>query len=77
MTGPASVNVDVDAMQKGADDFLVKPFSQARLQTTLQNALKTKSLEAEVASFKQRSTRSTFHGFIGKSAAMKGVYRLI
>ena len=77
MTAQASVKTAVEAMQKGADDFLVKPFSQARLATTIVNAMKTKSLEQEVASFKDRSQRNTFHGFIGKSPAMRGVYRLI
>ncbi|MCL1477506.1 MAG: response regulator [Marinobacter sp.] len=40
MTAHGSVDVAVEAMQRGANDFLTKPFDRARLRVTLTKALK-------------------------------------
>lgn len=72
-----SVNMSVEAMRAGADDFLVKPFSGSRLRTTLSNVLKTQTLQTQVSQLKVKNKRGSFHGFIGSSKSMQGVYRLI
>lgn len=77
ISGHGSVNMSVEAMRAGADDFLVKPFSGGRLRTTLSNVLKTQTLQTQVSQLKTKKERGTFHGFIGSSKPMQGVYRLI
>ena len=72
-----SVSMSVEAMRAGADDFLVKPFSSSRLKTTLANVLKTQTLQSQISQLKSRKERGLFHGFVGSSKPMQGVYRLI
>ncbi len=47
MTGNASVESAVEALRKGAYDYLRKPFDFAELLNTIQNALSQKQLEIE------------------------------
>lgn len=72
-----SVDVAVEAMQRGAYDFIVKPFSAPRLLTTLANALEHKKLVTEVTELRQVIGRDRFYQFIGQSPAMQAVYRII
>ena len=48
MTAYGSVDTAVEAMKRGAVDFLTKPVNLERLEVLLQRALKTKTLEIEV-----------------------------
>lgn len=75
-TGKASLNIAVQAMQAGADDFLAKPFNAERLQVTLENVLQKKHLERLVNTYKDIN-RISFSGFIGNSAEMQAVYQMI
>lgn len=50
-TGVNDVHVGVQAMQKGADDYLVKPFQIDLVVTSLQRALRKKCLEREVENY--------------------------
>ncbi|MGE3622699.1 MAG: sigma-54-dependent transcriptional regulator [Bdellovibrionales bacterium] len=72
-----SVDVAVEAMRRGAFDYIVKPFPSARLSVTLRNALERHDLSAEVAEWRQAVGQSRFHGFVGQSPAMQSVYRII
>ncbi|EKV31996.1 two-component system response regulator LuxO [Caenispirillum salinarum AK4] len=76
-TAYGSIGMAVEAMQAGADDFLVKPFNADRLKVTLENALERQTLKAQVQELKDDFGRATFHGFIGASLAMQSVYRII
>lgn len=76
-TGHGSVDVAVDLMRQGADDFLEKPISADRLRTTIGNHLERQSLKSELNNIKSSCNRENFHGFIGKSMAMQTVYRII
>ncbi len=76
VTGHGSVNLAVDAMRAGAFDFIEKPFSPERLVITLRNALERQRLSALVESYKE-GARDSYHGFIGASPAMRGVYHII
>ena len=74
MTAQGSVQLAVEAMREGAFDFLMKPFNAERLRTTVRNALERRPAElAEPA----RANRDGFAGFIGRSAAMEAVYRML
>ena len=77
VTAHGSVDVAVELMQLGADDFLEKPFAADRLLVTLDNALQKRQLEHLVDSYREDFGRDRFHGFIGSSLPMQAVYRII
>ena len=77
ITATGSVGLAVEAMRRGAYDFLVKPFTGERLIVTARNALKRLDLERLVDSYREDLGRSHYHGFIGSSHAMQAVYRII
>lgn len=80
VTADGSLNRAIAAMRLGAYDFLVKPVSGTRLLSTVGNAAE-QSGSAEPPSKPAADTalseEDTFHGFIGKSPAMKAVFRTI
>lgn len=79
VTADGSLNRAISAMRLGAYDFLVKPVSGTRLLSTVGNASEQKGSAPEVSTAPAERTRDaeSFHGFIGKSPAMKSVYRTI
>jgi DNA-binding NtrC family response regulator len=76
MTAHGSVRRAVEAMQAGAEDFLVKPFDQNRLITTLRNQLEKHRLASVLQSYRDKD-RPGLVGMIGRSLAMQAVYRTI
>lgn len=52
-TGVDDVRVGVQAMQGGADDYLVKPFEEGAVITSLHRALEKKRLEREVENYRE------------------------
>jgi two-component system repressor protein LuxO len=77
MTAHGSINVAVEAMQAGADDFLVKPFQPERLLTTLRNGLEKRRLERLVKTISPTAGGDRFEGFIGADLTMQALYRMI
>jgi two-component system repressor protein LuxO len=81
VTSHGSVNMAVEAMQAGANDFLVKPFSTDRLRVTVKNLLETHRLTRQVQLLTQDLDASSggkgYFGFTGSSPIMRGVYRTI
>lgn len=66
-----------DAMRAGAFDFIIKPASAERLQTSIKNALRTVALEAEIRRLSQKQAQClSFRDLATKSAAMDRVVRL-
>lgn len=51
-TGVADVRVGVQAMKRGADDYLIKPFDMDVVLTSLNRALEKKKLEREVKNYR-------------------------
>ncbi len=76
ITAHGSVNIAVEAMQAGAYDFIVKPFSADRLLVTVRNALESQRLLRLVDNLKD-AARDGHHGFIGSSLPMQAIYRII
>ncbi len=76
-TANAALTVAVEAVRLGAFDYLVKPFSAARLATTVTNALSNTELKREVETFRRTVEHSGFGDFIGRSLPMQRVYRTI
>jgi two-component system, repressor protein LuxO len=77
ITANGSINVAVEAMREGANDFIVKPFTKARLAVTLSNSLEKRALAAQLRSVRARLDRERFFGFIGASTVMQALYRTI
>lgn len=77
ITAHGSVEIAVSAMQKGAFDFLLKPFSANRLRTTVTNALNNRKLVQIVKTFEEAVPNYASETFIGQSSAMKAIYHMI
>ncbi|KIE20646.1 LuxR family transcriptional regulator [Vibrio sinaloensis] len=76
-TAHGSVNVAVSLVQKGAKDFLEKPINADRLKTSINLHLQQVKLEHLVEDIEAKFDRNRFHGFIGSSLPMQGVYKII
>lgn len=78
MSGNVSIDTAVEAIKRGAIDFLSKPFDFARLREILETerqeiARRLRLLAQEARLLEDRE----FCGMIGRSAAMLGVFALI
>lgn len=84
ITAHGTINIAVEAMREGAYDFIVKPFTAARLQVTVKNALsqyalvhEVKNLVREVKQLRSALDQESYFDFIGRSQVMQAVYRTI
>ena len=77
ITANGSMGVAVDAMRRGAVDFVVKPTSRERLQATVKNAVETFKLKKTVETYEAAIDRKPFCEFVGRSLPMQGVYKTI
>jgi len=77
ITAHSSVDVAVEVMRIGAEDFLEKPFNASRLKTTIKNQLDKSRLQHLVDDYQTTFERNHYHGFIGSSLPMQAVYRII
>ena len=76
-TAQGGIETVVSAMRHGAFDFVVKPASPDRLQTSIGNALKVEAVEGEVKrTSRRRGGHLTFKDMITHSPAMDRVIRL-
>ena len=72
ITSNGSVNRAVEAMRAGAFDFLLKPFSDERLLTTVSSALANFEIRTGV-----NLEAGCFYGFTGRGPVMQEMYRKI
>ncbi|MBN9249282.1 MAG: sigma-54-dependent Fis family transcriptional regulator, partial [Mesorhizobium sp.] len=76
-TAQGGIETVVLAMRHGAFDFVVKPASPDRLQTSISNALKVEAVEGEVKRSARRGSGSlTFKDLVTHSPTMERVIRL-
>lgn len=74
MTAYGNIDTAVEAMKRGAVDFLTKPVNIERLEVLIQRALKTKTLEVEVKQLHERlDEKFGVEGIIGASQKLKEV----
>ncbi len=74
MTAYGNIESAVEAMKRGAVDFLTKPVNLEKLEILIQRALKTKSLEIEVKQLHERlDEKFSFEGIVGHSAKLAEV----
>mgnify|MGYP000299207956 CR=1 FL=1 len=74
MTAYGNIDTAVEAMKRGAVDFLTKPVNIERLEILVQRALKSKTLEVEVKQLHERlDEKFNFEGIIGHSPKLQDV----
>lgn len=78
MTGYSSVENAVEAMKRGASDFIKKPFDFSELRLLMERALKNARLRNENKLLKRQlgQNRNRF-GMIGDTAVMKSLFNTI
>jgi two-component system nitrogen regulation response regulator GlnG len=69
----------VEAMKRGALDYLVKPFGMAEVRALAGKALRVRALEREVHELRREVGRQTAPGdrLVGKSAALLEIFKTI
>lgn len=77
ITGHGSVDTAVEAMKKGAEDYLTKPIDLIELRKRVGNVVDKKVLENEVKQLRERLGEFKFENIVGKSAAMKEIFKQI
>lgn len=70
MTGQYTLDSALDAIRRGATDFLPKPVDQARLKRTLDDASTLYDQRIRVRALEQLLRNLEFYGIVGKSPAM-------
>ena len=80
VTAHGSIEIAVEAMQKGAFDFLTKPYDDGELRAKIERAVEQRQmmvrmerLDARVASLEEEKAHQ-FGEMVGSSAAMNRVY---
>jgi DNA-binding NtrC family response regulator len=79
MTAYATAQTAVEAMKKGAYDYLIKPFEIDELKLKIKHVLDNQNLQTENKELKRqlKDESYSFAGIIGKSMAMQEVFGLI
>ena len=78
MTAYGSVEKAVEAMRKGAFDYILKPFKNEELKVTVRKAISHHQLVCQNRHLtKELQGRYQFSNIIGKSAPMQRIYQLI
>ncbi|UVO52756.1 sigma-54 dependent transcriptional regulator [Sphingomonas sp. SUN039] len=75
--GKGAVENAVDAMRRGAHDFLVKPVTRDRLVEVCAHAVAEAVQRRNTRSGRRANDRKGFQGFIGSSIPMQSVYKVI
>jgi DNA-binding NtrC family response regulator len=75
ISGHGDIEIAVDAIKKGAFDFLEKPLDLNRLLITIRNALERSDLISETRVLKRKISKT--HDMIGESAAIIKIKEMI
>lgn len=70
-----NIDIAVEAVKKGAFDFLQKPFDLGRLEITLRNALDKSTLIRETKSLKKKISKK--YEMVGETQVMKDMQEMI
>ena len=74
ITAFGSIAQAVDALRRGADDFLTKPLNLDHLAISVTRSVKMRRLRTEVRRFRELLGNGDFHGLFGRSPSMKTLF---
>ncbi len=78
MTAFGTIETAVEAMKRGATDFLLKPFSLDQMMTVIEKALEVRALRDENRQLKEElGRRYEFDNIIGRSGPMQEIFATI
>jgi len=77
ISGHGNIDTAVDAIKKGAYDYISKPVDLNRLLVTVRNAMEKKSLMVETKQLKKKVSKNKTREIIGESAPIKKIKELI
>jgi two-component system, NtrC family, response regulator HydG len=78
ITGQATVDTAVEAMRRGASDYIVKPVDFTRVKQVLANVTRTRELKEQIGNLRGELRKlGRFGPLIGASPPMQRVYDLI
>jgi two-component system response regulator AtoC len=78
ITGHASVESAVEALRRGACDYLTKPVDAARLRIMLANLARTRDLRPKISELRDQVRQlGRFGLMVGASPAMEEIYELV
>ena len=78
MTAYGTVSTAVEAMKRGASDYLTKPFERDELLVVVEKAIRHRRLEDEVVSLRGAlRERYRLHNLVGGAPSMQAVFALI
>jgi DNA-binding NtrC family response regulator len=78
LTGFGDLDVALEAMKDGADDFITKPFEPVRFRYLVRRVLERRELVDELEQLRQRMRNEYgFHNIVSKSPRMGRVFDLI
>lgn len=78
ITAFGSIESAIDAIRKGAFDYIVKPFQLAEIGVTVERALRFRELESENRRLKLAIRQAnSFSDIVGKSSGMQQVFDLV
>ncbi|MBI5894345.1 MAG: sigma-54-dependent Fis family transcriptional regulator [Deltaproteobacteria bacterium] len=75
ITAYSSVETAVEAMKKGARDYLAKPFTSAEVRSVVERIISHQMLLRTESHFDGEAER--FESFVGNTPSMQGLYRTI
>lgn len=78
MTAYATAQTAVEAMKKGAYDYVIKPFEMTELKLKVKHILEKKQLTQENVSLKEKlQDKFSLDNMIGNSGCMQNVYKMV
>jgi DNA-binding NtrC family response regulator len=77
MTAYGTVEMAVEAMKAGANDYVLKPFPLEELELKVEKALKHRRLLARIEAYDREALVPQFENIIGESPKMQEVFKTI
>ena len=77
MTAHGGIETAIEAMKRGAYDFITKPFATSELRALVQKALEKRAIVAENESLRARLVRGRGRELLGSSEAMRRILDLV
>ncbi len=78
MTAFASIEAAVEAMRRGAENYLVKPLDVNAVLVVIEKVLEKRQLRRDADSLRERvRARYTFKNIIGSAAQLQGVFEVV